>query len=281
MSNSKEVLAVIPPEDCASEIYFDNGQLPSVKTLGIVWKAEEDAFSFTSSSRESSEKHTKRTFLSMIASVFDPMGMLVPFVIRAKMLLQEVWLAGQAWNVELPEELARKVDAGRAELERVSQIRVPRCLRPKGEITNISLHVFSDASENAYASVVYLRAEASDATVTIRQVVSKSNVAPLKTASIPRLELLGAVLSARIAPSIAKTLGIDGKSISYWSDSKNVLWWISRRSRTLKTFVANRGAIIQQLSNTLQWRYVGTKENPVDISTRGMKIDELAANTFW
>ena len=281
MSNSKEVLAVIPPEDRATEIDFDNGQLPSVKTLGIVWKAEEDAFSFTSVTHGRSEKYTKRSFLSMVASLFDPMGMLAPFVIRAKVLLQEVWLVGQAWDDELPEELTRKVTAWYAELERVGQIRVPRCLRPEGDITNITLHVFSDASENAYASVVYLRTEASEGVVTIRQVVSKSKVAPLKTVSIPRLELLGAVLSARIAPSIAKTLSIDESSISYWCDSKNVLWWISRRSRSLKTFVANRVAKIQQVSNTQQWRYVATKENPADLSTRGTKIDELAASTLW
>ena len=281
MSNSEQVLSVIPEEDRASEIDLDNGELPSVKTLGIIWKAEEDTFTFTSATQENSIKPTKRTFLSNIAALFDPMGMLAPFVIRAKVLMQEVWLTGHDWDDELPEELSRKIIGWFEELKRVDTVRVPRCLRPEGDIVNSSLHFFSDASGDAYATVAYLLTESTNSTITIRQILSKSKVAPLKAVSIPRLELLGAVLSARIAPNIARILAIDEQSVHYWSDSKNVLWWISRRSRSLKTFVANRVAKIQQVSNAPQWRYVSTKENPSDLSTRGMKIDDLATSKLW
>ena len=281
VSNSEEVISKIPEEDRATEINLNNEQMPIVKTLGITWKSAEDAFTFTTLDREFPQIHTKRSFLSSIASLFDPMGMLAPFVIRAKVLMQEIWLTGLDWDEKFPEEICKKVDTWFTELAGVGRILVPRCLSPSQTIVDSSLHIFSDASADAYAAVAYLRTVSNTNIVTLRQVTSKSKVAPLKAISIPRLELLGAVLSSRIAPNIAKTLELNKESIYYWADSKNVLWWISRRSRSLKTFVANRVAQIQEVSNSAQWRYVSTKENPSDLSTRGMKLDDLISSRLW
>ena len=281
ISNSKEVLQAIPEEDRATEINLEDGPLPSVKTLGVTWKAEEDVFTFTSNAPITTSKHTKRSFLSSIASLFDPIGMIAPFIIRAKMMMQDVWLTGLDWDEALPEELSKRIEHWFEELRRVGEVRVPRCLSPSDDVVNSTLHFFCDASENAYATVCYLRTTTSDGSVNVRQVMAKSKVAPVKTVSIPRLELLGATLSATIGPSVEEKLGVSRESVFYWSDSQNVLWWISRRSRILKTFVANRVAKIQEVSDSSQWRYVATDSNPADLASRGMHIEELIASKLW
>ena len=281
ISNSKEVLQGIPEEDRATEINLEDGPLPIVKTLGVTWQAEEDVFSFTSNAPTTMSKHTKRSFLSSIASLFDPIGMIAPFIIRAKMMMQDVWLTGLDWDQTLPEELSKRIERWFEELNRVNQVRVPRCLSPNPDVVNTTLHLFCDASENAYATVCYLRTRTSDGNIHVRQVMAKSKVAPVKAVSIPRLELLGATLSTTIGPSIMEKLGVSKESVFYWSDSQNVLWWISSRSRILKTFVANRVAKIQEVSESSQWRYVATGDNPADLASRGMPIEELITSKLW
>ena len=281
ISNSKRVLQAIPAEDRASEINLDEGTLPNVKTLGVIWRAEEDVFTFTSNSPATVSKHTKRSFLSSIASLFDPVGMIAPYIIRAKLMMQDVWLTGIDWDETLPDDLAKKVNGWFEELTRVEEVRIPRCLSPGHEVVNTTLHLFCDASENAYASVCYVRTKTASGEVYVRQVIAKSKVAPVKSVSIPRLELLAAVLSTTIGPSVMEKMGIAKTNVFFWSDSQNVLWWISRRSRILKTFVANRVSKIHEASDSSQWRYVVTDENPADLASRGMSIEELITSNLW
>ena len=282
ISNSEEVLKIIPEVDRATEVDLDSGQLPTLKTLGVLWKAKEDTFTFTTSSNATIPRiHTKRSFLSRIATLFDPIGLLSPYIIRAKIIMQEVWISGHDWDQALPTQLSEKIDDWFADLKHVNKIHVPRCLQPAGAINHTELHFFCDASEQAYAVVGYQKTIYEDESVVVRQVIAKSKVAPLNAVSIPRLELLGSTMGAKIAVQVAKSLKINQDAIVYWSDSQSVLWWISRRSRTLKTFVANRVAKIQQISSGMQWRYVPTAQNPADLATRGTNVEDLATNQLW
>ena len=111
--------------------------------------------------------------------------------------------------------------------------------------------------------------------------VSKSRVAPLSAISIPRLELMGAILGLRLAFSVVKILKVDKKSLMFWTDSMNVLWWIRKPSRGFKPFVANRIGEIQSSMNPQQWRHVSTKENPADLPTRGTSVVNLKDNALW
>ena len=104
LSNSPEVLSAIPLEDRASEIDLDSGELPTVKTLGILWRAKKDIFSFHSSPPEENQIITKRSFLRTTATLFDPLGFLAPFIIRAKVVMQEIWRKGFDWDEELDED---------------------------------------------------------------------------------------------------------------------------------------------------------------------------------
>ena len=143
----------IPLQDRVNKMNLDEESLPSVKTLGVMWIAAEDVFTFKSQVSGEFEL-TKRIFLKKIAALFDPLGFLSPFTIRAKILMQELWIYGLDWDEKLPKELSTKIMLWFAELVLLPTIKVPRCLQFKKQVTVVYLHVFADASEEAYGAVV-------------------------------------------------------------------------------------------------------------------------------
>ena len=215
-------------------------------------------------------KYTKRNFLKKIATLFDSIGLLAPFTISAKILLQEMWTAGLDWDDELSEPLINSERAWFNELKDLTEVRIPRCLLVKGKPAGtVSLHTFVDASENAYGAVVYARYSYEDGSISTNIVAAKTRVAPSETTSIPRLELMGAVTGVRLSTRISKVLELQTGHSVFWSDSWNVLWWIRGRSAEFKSFVANRVGEIQTCTNPEQWKYVPTSLNPADILSRG------------
>ena len=223
----------------------------------------------------------KANFLSRIATLFDPLGLLAPFLIRAKILMQEVWLNGLEWDERLPPELSAKVNAWFAELSILSEVKALRCLQLKKEVKCAKLHTFVDASQEAYGAAVYIKVEYQDESSSVRLVASKTKVAPLHSISIPHLELMGAVLGNRLANSVVNALSMETKSIIFWTDSANVLWWIRGYSRAFKPFVANRVGEIQMSSSPEQWRHIPTTLNPADYLTRRVKLVEILNLKSW
>jgi len=284
LSNSAKVLAEIPQDARASKLDLNQGVLPTMKTLGILWSAEEDKFTFKYSLPEHSLTLTKRNFLKKIASLFDPQGFIAPYVIRAKMLMQDLWVSGVDWDEEVNADTAENINRWFAELEDLQMIEVPRCIQLEtsdSEVKCVSLHTFVDASEMAYGAVIFSRYEYESGDVSIRIVASKSRVAPLVAISIPRLELEAAVLGVRLTVVTCKALDIDIENATLWSDSMNVLFWIKNRSRMFKSFIANRVGEIQNATNPNQWRKVPTSENPADYISRGLSVKTLASSSTW
>ena len=105
-----------------------------------------------------------------------------------------------------------------------------------------------------------------------------SCIAPLKTLTIPRLELMGAVLSTRLANNLLKTLQIE--NTTFWTDSINVFHWVRSQSKNFKPFVANRIGEIQRTTSPNQWRHVPGRLNPANLPTRGISASELAENKY-
>ena len=280
LSNSPVVLNKIPLQDRVNKISLDEESLPSVKTLGVMWIAAEDVFTFESQVNGELEL-TKRNFLKKIAALFDPLGFLSPFTIRAKILMQELWVHGLDWDEKLPKELSTKISLWFAELVLLPTVKVPRCLQLRRQVRMVSLHVFADASEEAYGAIVYQKTEYQDGTSSVSLVASKSKVAPLQSVSIPRLELMGAVLGSELAQVIANTLTVEKKAITFWIDSVCVLYWIREYSKKLKPFVANRVSEIQANTSPDQWRHVPTQMNPADYVTRGVRLSDLEKLTVW
>jgi len=135
----------------------------------------------------------------------------------------------------LPQELSKKVIKWFTELSyQCCQVLV---FQQDREVKSATLHTFIDASQEAYGVVVYIRVKYCDESLTVWLVVSKTKVAPLQSISIPRLELMGAVLGIRLAKSVVNVLSLQAKLITLWIDSTNVLWWIRAYSHTFKSFI--------------------------------------------
>ena len=163
----------------------------------------------------------------------------------------------------------------------MKEIKVPRSLRePKVERSS-TVHTFVDASNSAYGAVSYLRCEYDEELYSVSIIASKTKVAPLTPMTTPRLELLAAIVGLHLTTSITTALDIPIRNVNFWSDSMDVLYWIRRRGKQFRPFVANRVGEIQRLTNPEQWEYVDSKENPADICSRGMKAHSLMKSQLW
>ena len=158
LSNSEAVLNQIPPSDRMYEVNLDSDPFPSAKTLGIMWLASEDVFTFVCHMGKQETQWTKQNFLSKIATLFDPLGLLSPFLIRAKILMQQLWLNGLEWDERLPQELFTKENTWFAELSILSEIKILKT-QLKKEVKCAKLHTFVDASQEAYGTAVYIKVE--------------------------------------------------------------------------------------------------------------------------
>ena len=277
MSNQAEVLKDIPAEDRASTIDLEENKLSTTKTLGVLWTADQDTFSLKYSLTPELEL-TKRNILKKTATIYAPLGFLAPYVVRAKILIQQAWVEVAGWDVSLPVHHQQQWRSWFQESTDLEGIRHPRCLKER-QFTAVkaSLHTFSDASEAAYAAAVYIHHEYEYKSTTTRLVGSKTRLSPLKAMSIPRLELMGAVIGSRLTKQISSALS----QATFWVDSMNVIYWIHGQSCNYKPFVSHCVGEIQEQSNPNQWRYVPTKQNPADFGTRGLTISELADSKMW
>ncbi|GFW18891.1 integrase catalytic domain-containing protein [Trichonephila clavipes] len=165
-------------------------------------------------------------------------------------------------------------------LEAVNNISIDRCIVIH-RAESIELHAFSDASEKAYGSSIYLKSISVLGEVKACLVTSKSRVSPLKQISIPRLELCGAVLATKLMKKVKEALNLQITAVHFWSDSTIVISWIHRESRELKTFVANRVSRIHQLSSHDQWHHIVSEQNPADVLSRGQFPEELRDDSLW
>lgn len=234
------------------------------RTLSIVWNCNMDQFQFSSLAHlDPLETITKQSILSRISLIFDPLGLLGPVTLTAKMIMQDLWRFGLDWDESIPLELHTKWKRYEAELPALRQIYVPRRIIPFEQYTQIEVHGFSDASESGYGACIYLRATSHDGKYSVHLLCSKNRVAPLKTLSIPRLELCGALLLAQFVNKISNCLSCKIDSIHLWTDSSLqtiVLAWLQSCNRTWTPFVANRVGEIQQLTAIQNWKHIRVEE---------------------
>ncbi|XP_031425669.1 uncharacterized protein LOC116220856 [Clupea harengus] len=284
VSNNRAVLASIPKEHRAKEIKtldLDKDSLPIERALGLQWCVDSDHFQFNINL--SQKPHTRRGILSVVSSIFDPLGFLAPLILPAKQLLQELCQRGFGWDEPLPQTVSEKWMEWTNSLDRIKGFSVPRCLKPKGYgmTSHAELHHFADASESGYGSVSYIRQLNQQDVIHVTLVLGKSRVLPLKNITVPRLELAAAALLVKVDRMLRGELHLDLKPSCFWTDSQTVLKYIANDRARYKTYVANRVSLIRDNTDLSQWRYVSSKDNPADDSSRGLNAGRFMEQRRW
>ena len=267
-SNFQQVLNEIP--------MTDKYQGKTMKVLGLTWTIKDDKLSLKASHLDAGSFLSKRTVLKQIASVYDPLGLFSPVTLRGKLFLQDLWNKKFSWDEHLPAEEQAQWRVINEDLKALETCKFPRHigLNQTHDIT-YKLIGFSDASKQAYATVIYIL-QTARGSCKADVVFSKLRLAPNKKITIPRLELLGALNGTRCMKFVATQLQLPIFQKHLWIDSQCVLSWI-RSKKLLSSFVENRVKEIRGHKD-ITFHYIPPKENPADIASRGVSMEDLLDN---
>lgn len=280
-SNSSTFLKTIP-ESCRQlqSLSFHDEDDSVVKILGLKWLPCSDVFSYRVEPIE--QPCTKRSILSELARIFDPLGFLAPLTFYTKYLIQYLWTLGLEWDETPPSNVINIWAKYKSELSCLLSIQISRCLIPN-KFLSCQLHGFCDSSEKGYAAALYLRFELPDNKILVSLVCAKSKVSPLKRICLPRLELCGAVLLSNLISFVAEIYAgkLKINNVFAWSDSSVALAWIKSSPHRWKTFVSNRVSHIQDRIPPDCWFHVPSADNPADCASRGLFPTQLINHPLW
>lgn len=274
-SNSVDVLATLDKEGQVVKPMEDK-----TKVLGIAWDTEKDAFYFDLNDVFPGEKEaglTKREILRKIMKIYDPLGLISHMVIGGRLILREVWRIECDWDEEVPENIKRQWNEWLYLMQSLQQMRIPRWSGIMEE--RRELHIFVDASDKAISAVAYIRGKGKEDIETL-QIAAKCRVAPMRMTSIPRLELQGALLGVRLAEMIIKASSTPIMSVTYWTDARDVIWWLRSSKRKYKPYVAIRISEILVSSKPTDWKWLPSKLNPADLATK-MRSQHPGHEEMW
>ena len=283
ISNSSFILNSLPSSEVSPNfINLDLASEHLERTLGLIWDVNRDQFTFKPVTK--TFPNTKRGMLSMISSIYDPLGILVPSLIKPKKLMQDLWKEKIEWDETIPPEQLKQWESWKNNLKNITSITLNRWFGFNSLTNNnIELNIFCDASTIAYGAVAYLKSIDDNSKPTSSFVIAKSRLAPMKEKSltIPRLELQAAVLAVRLKQTLLEELDLPISEVKLWSDSQIVIKYIKNTSKKFSLFVMNRLNEIRLNSNISEWKYVPGSENPADMCTRYIPLLELSTNTTW
>ncbi|XP_022163934.1 uncharacterized protein LOC111029283 [Myzus persicae] len=282
-SNTTSVLDAVP---AANRVHaptpFETVDGQGTKVLGLEWHPDGD-YLRCALNLEQSPVYTKRGILSLVARIFDPLGVFGPAVFLAKFIMQRTWLRGLTWDEPLSPDIHDELAAFVADLPSLMSIRVPRHFNSRRNAPCYLLG-FCDASQRGYAAVVYLRMVEVPVGDSVFLVGTKTKLASTKSMTIPRLELNAALLLARwlnrIRGILAAQLNI--VDIRAWSDSMIVLSWLKVPHESVKVYVSNRVHKIRTLLPDCRWQHIESVNNPADCASRGVMPAVLSQlNLYW
>ena len=282
-SSSSAVLKQIPEEMKEKLPHQDLVDMHSAsypKALGVTWNSRDDSMAI-STNLAKEYVASKRGLISDVARTFDVLGWVSPVILPMKILYKEIWKTGVDWDSEIEEEQEEKHRKWREELQFLSDIKLPRHYFNGKVPLTVELHGYSDASEEAFGAVIYVRATYNSGPPSSQLVVSKTRVASPKTRTIPQLELCGAHLLAKLMTTTRKTLRVPQDQCYANSDSTVVLAWIDQSPHKYRLYVANRLSQTTTMLSAKSWRFVPTKHNPADVATRGATVEELKEHNLW
>ena len=227
---------------------------------------------------------TKRTLLSDASKHFDPIGLIAPVLVVAKVIIQSCWKLDLEWNDAVPDDVSRAYTSWKNDMSALSQLKIPGKVLSTHLYDEAFLQVFCDASEKAYGACVYL-VSVKDDIVYSTLISSKYKVAPIKPSTLPRLELLAIHTGAKLATAVKGALSKSKHALNIsmlYSDSTIALSWIKADPARWHTFVSNHVSQIQSMLPTTEFIHVPSEENPADLCSRGLLATQLVAQqTFW
>jgi hypothetical protein len=283
ISNSRTVLATISENARAPSVVnlAPDDVLPCNRALGVTWNIEDDTFSFKVKIAE--KPLTRRGMLSIVSSIFDPLGFVAPVTLEGKAIIQKLCKENIGWDDDIPAKYCKEWEDWLVKLPRLEDVAIRRCFRPRDpvEIKYVQLHVFCDGSERGYGACAYLRLVDENDQVSCLLVIGKARLAPMKQLSIPRMELSGAVVACRIKAMLDSELDMKVDETIFWTDSTILLGYIRNKTRRFKTFVGNRLSVIHDNSTPDQWHHVDSDLNPADIASRGLDPNDTAKMQTW
>ena len=283
-------------------------ETPIEKVLGMYWTPGSDEFSYkvkinfskkVKGIREELELNrwqcinefpdniTRRKFLSAVASVYDPFGLVLPSTLPAKILMRTLVTKNLNrdnkihWDDILDEQTINNLKDFFVSLYDLEDLSFVRCIKPKDATGNPDLIIFSDGSEWAFGCVGYLRWTLINGGIDVRLISAKNRIAPARQITIPRLELNGAVLACRLREKNIHELTFHCNSVVHIIDSSIVLSQIHSESHMFNTFVATRISEIQMKSNLSEWYWIESKLNVADYVTKPCKPHKLKLDSMW
>ena len=206
---------------------------------------------------------------------------MIPVVLEARKILQRLWKLNLGWDDLIPEDLQSLWNEWKCKLAVLSQVQVPRCHVTDSTVVDISLHLFSDASEDGYGMCSYLRFVYAGGTVRCSFLFGRSRSSPVRPISIPRLELQAVTLSVKMYRVLVDELSYKISKDTFWSDSQTTLQYIKNESKRFQTYVANRVAEIREVTSPDQSRHCPGKVNHADDASRGLKPRKLSCQHRW
>jgi len=277
-SNDERIIHDLNPDAVNPNLMLEKEN--PLKTLGIAWRAHNDKLCYSVRSIDRAERITKRMIYSEIAKIFDPLGILGPVILYAKKLMQNLWQCKVDWDESVPASVHKTWIEFATQLDLLNELTIDRqVLTP--DYTDVQLHGFCDASNIGYGACIYVRSIDHRNNVRCRLLCAKSRVAPLKPVTIPRLELCGALLLAKLYREAHRALGLSPSKTVLWSDSTITLHWVKTPPHLLKTYVAHRVAQIQETIDVRTWRHIRSRDNPADALSRGQLPQAFLNNQLW
>ena len=272
------------------------------KVLGIVWNPSNDTFQFVIK-LNFSKRHrkiregadlmaedvpaqiprvlTKRAILSQVNGIYDPLGLASPFIVKAKIMMRRLNADGLGWDDPVPDNERMEWERFFTDLFKMEKIMFARSTRPVNAVGKPVLIIFSDASEDAFGACAYVRWEISNGSFESTLLVAKSRLAPMKRITIPRLELNGALLAARLRDFVSRETTMTFSKTYCIIDSEIVRAMIQKESYGFNTFVGVRIGEIQATTEKEDWYWIESAKNIADIISRGSDPCDLDEKSEW
>ena len=245
--------------------------------LGLKWDQNNDTLVVSRGTNSTITRSlTQRFVLSLVSKVYDPIGLVAPFTVGARLILKDICrVNGQSCDDELPNDTVDRFLAWCVELPRLAEITIPRSYF-SGPFQHLELHMFGDSSQDVFSAVGFLRAQVTctsgEIITELVFVLRKARVAPMKVMTVPKLELQATLLAARLKREICRALRVTVDKVVMWTDSIIGLQWINSTNKH-PISIANRVGENLENNSVDQWNHVATCDNPADAGTRGMSAE--------